>query len=567
MEHEPPASEIAEITAPETVSDYERPHQLGTDWRSLYICTMLAFCTAVQFSLYFASLWPYLHKELDPTATESFFGFIVAVYSLGQILASPLVGYLANRFRKIRFLLYAGILLMLFGNGIYLMAHLFKKHQRKYMLLFARFVTGIGSSNISLLKAYTSMASSQKDRSRAIALVTGGVALGMTMGPAFQLLFTPLDPGFAIGNFLTISIYTAPALLACAMNLLNFICVWALFREVYAGVLTVDSQAKMDPSLALPKPDIAAVLLCYFTRFTQMFIHTNLETLGTMLAMLLFAWDESQTVKYFAIAQAIMSFLAFLTYLAFIFYRIEKIMNFRINLICSLIALILFHLLTFSYPFLPGHVQTFSSANQSQNGSNVGCDTAKFNWCDSARPLSPFYFYSCYILFIGLAFPNINVTLNTIFSKVIGPRRQGTQQGFLQMSGGTARMLGPVVISYLYTWFGPQSAWLMEIGLTAITLAYWFILYRRMVPLKLPPELLAHSKSTQMDSSSSSASSSSTRRKRKKNVEERKPLFDPIEEEGADGEADEVRAQQQRNQATVSTVASLRDEEGGLQPQ
>jgi len=58
-----------------------------------------------------------------------------------------------------------------------------------------------------------------------------------------------------------------------------------------------------------------------------------------MLAMLLFAWDESQTVKYFAIAvshraiglipfhyfqQAIMSFLAFLTYLAFIFYRIEK---------------------------------------------------------------------------------------------------------------------------------------------------------------------------------------------------------------------------------------------------
>ena len=81
------------------------------------------------------------------------------------------------------------------------------------------------------------------------------------------------------------------------MNLLNFICIFVLFREVYAGVLTVDSvcvpliffvnfcvhsppkqQAKMDPSLALPKPDIAAVLLCYFTRFTQMFIHTNLET-------------------------------------------------------------------------------------------------------------------------------------------------------------------------------------------------------------------------------------------------------------------------------------------------
>lgn len=66
--------------------------------------------------------------------------------------------------------------------------------------------------------------------------------LGMTMGPAFQLLFTPIGyPGFQYpgSKILRISMYTAPAILACAMNLLNAICIHKLFREIYAGVISV----------------------------------------------------------------------------------------------------------------------------------------------------------------------------------------------------------------------------------------------------------------------------------------------------------------------------------------
>jgi MFS transporter, ceroid-lipofuscinosis neuronal protein 7 len=85
-------------------------------------------------------------------------------------------------------------------------------------------------------------------------------------------------------------------------------------------------------------------------------------------------------------------------------------------------------------------------SNGSSKEEQVGCDRQRFSWCDSVRPLSPIYFYICFILFIGIAFPNINVTLNTLFSQIIGPRRQGTHQGFLQMSGGMARMAGPVAI-------------------------------------------------------------------------------------------------------------------------
>ena len=151
--------------------------------------------------------------------------------------------------------------------------------------------------------------------------------------------------------------------------------------------------------------------------------------------------------------------------------------------IYSLIALILFHLITFSWPFIPGHVTMYSS-NNSSNG--VGCDVSKFSWCQSLAPINVYLYYIAYGLLIGFAFPTINITNTTLFSKVLGPRRQGTQQGIFQASGGIARTVGPIVVSVLYTKYGPRMAWIMEIVVISLTLLSWLVFYRRMVPLKIP---------------------------------------------------------------------------------
>jgi len=47
---------------------------------------------------------------------------------------------------------------------------------------------------------------------------------------------------------------------------------------------------------------------------------------------------------------------------------------------------------------------------------------------------------------MGIAFPNINVTMNTLFSRMIGPRMQSREQGILELFGGLGRMLGPTLI-------------------------------------------------------------------------------------------------------------------------
>jgi hypothetical protein len=81
------------------------------------------------------------------------------------------------------------------------------------------------------------------------------------------------------------------------------------------------------------------------------------------------------------------------------------------------------------------------------NGTTgLGCDRQQRDWCEGLRQVQPLLYYCGMVLLIGSAFPLINVSMNTLFSKVIGPRMQAKQQGLLQMCGGTGRMLGPMLI-------------------------------------------------------------------------------------------------------------------------
>lgn len=76
---------------------------------------------------------------------------------------------------------------------------------------------------------------------RAIALVTGGIAVGSMCGPAIQLIFTPIGyPGFQITENLLLNVYTLPAVAACVMNLVGMCFLWLLFKEKYAGLIDVD---------------------------------------------------------------------------------------------------------------------------------------------------------------------------------------------------------------------------------------------------------------------------------------------------------------------------------------
>ncbi|KAE9417137.1 hypothetical protein Angca_008179, partial [Angiostrongylus cantonensis] len=443
-----------------------------TPWKSIYVASSCSFIQALQYGLFSSSVWPYL-KRLDPSVSESFFGYIVAVYSLGQCVSSPVFGYWSNRIKQVRLPTIFGLLIMLLGNLIYILIDMLPTGHG-YAMALSRAVIGIGSSNGVLLRAYASTASTSADRSRAIGCVAAGISIGLVIGPGLQALFTPLGEDGA--HFLfgwSLHIYNAPAFLAATINVSGMLLMYFLFEEKYAG-LKEDNEAT-----TLPPPDFIAVAVCIVTRFTQLSVSTNIETLGSAYSMLMFNFSTPAAVVVNSISQAVQGAAAAFILLPFIFLDIGKRLKQRTVNIACIISFVAFHLITYPWDFGGSYV----TIHQGES-SLGGCDAIRFNWCSAMPRVNMWLYYVALCLVFEITFAVDNVVLPTLFSKVIGPRRQGAMQGIFQMSGSIARMTESVILSALYDYWGPRAVWQLQIAQLGFTLVLWLIFLRRLVPLE-----------------------------------------------------------------------------------
>ncbi|PNJ83901.1 MFSD8 isoform 11, partial [Pongo abelii] len=110
-------------------------------WRSIRILYLTMFLSSVGFSIVILSIWPYLQK-IDPTADTSFLGWVIASYSLGQMVASPVFGLWSN-YRPRKEPLIVSILISVAANCLYAYLHIPASHNKYYMLV-ARGLLGIG---------------------------------------------------------------------------------------------------------------------------------------------------------------------------------------------------------------------------------------------------------------------------------------------------------------------------------------------------------------------------------------------------------------------------------------
>ncbi|KAI6205109.1 hypothetical protein M3Y94_00755300 [Aphelenchoides besseyi] len=456
---------------------------LTTPWKSIFCVSIFTFCVAAQFTLFFTSLWPYL-QIIDPDVSEQFYGLVIAIYSLGQLLSGPVVGYWSTKTRSIVRPAQCCLIMTLIGNIIYILVALLPTGH-KWGILLARFFVGLGESSLSLYQGFSSTASVPNDRSRALSMTTGGLALGFCFGPGIQLFFSFIDyPGIPLIGRLSLNIYTAPAIFCCFINLFCIFGLRFIFVERYAGLANPDAKSKGEKKVVVPKYDRTAVLLCHFTRFTQLFCFTNIETLGSPFVMAMFAIRSADSVRILSICHSISGAIGFCIYMSHIFFKIDQRIDYRTLCILAFVGFIGFHVLTMPWPFVSGHLQTYSAEEYStyllSNGTKpepVGCPKDVFSWCESTAPVN---------MWIYLIMPNINVSLSTILSKILGPRRQANQQSAFQMSASLARLTGPLAISYLYTEFGPLYAWTLELVVLCLMIAIWILQYSRFVPLQMP---------------------------------------------------------------------------------
>ena len=89
----------------------------------------------------------------DDKASTSFLGWVVAAFSLGQLVASPLFGIWSD-YRPPREPVILSLLVSLVANIVYCYAEAFPGGSPRYVLMAARVAIGVGAGKYLIFKNY-----------------------------------------------------------------------------------------------------------------------------------------------------------------------------------------------------------------------------------------------------------------------------------------------------------------------------------------------------------------------------------------------------------------------------
>ncbi|KAI8510511.1 Major facilitator super domain-containing protein 8 [Branchiostoma belcheri] len=488
-----------------SVQFWEDDKDTRSRWWSIRIMYLTMFLSSIGFSIVVSSVWPYLRK-VDHSADESFLGWVVAAYSLGQLVASPIFGGWANLRDRTKEPLLVSIFINVGANTMYSYCHAFPPPRGVYMLV-ARALVGFGAGNVAVVRSYVAAATTLTERTSTMATMSAFQAIGFILGPVMQTAFVPLgETGVEWKAIqLSINMYTGPGFLSAVMGIINILLLIFVFKEYKvadtAG-LVVNSQ-EIEKSEEEGTVDYFAVVATNILFFVILFSFAIFETITTPLTIVMYAWTQSQAVLYNGV---ILGCLAVQSVCVMIAIRIlsRKFNEKRMMLVAFFIMLASFVMLI---PFgndpiprvAPGLHPAVNITTPSPHPQNItfapnvtilttpaattpprGCPW-DYHWCDNTPKLYIEQMFAGFFL-LGLSYPTTNVLSYAMYSKILGPKPQGTAMGWLTASGSLARTLGPVFVSQIYTSYGPRVAFGAAGGIVLVAI-FWLIgVYRRLVP-------------------------------------------------------------------------------------
>lgn len=178
-----------------------RKHRLAIVF-AIVLVEMMAFSVVLP-------LLPYLADELGASRFQ--IGLLLAAYPLAQFFGAPLLGSVSDRIGRKPVLLVSIV-----GTGA---SFVVLALARALPILFvSRLVDGITGGNISVVQAYISDVTDEKERGKALGMIGAAFGIGFVIGPA-------------TGGLLSGISLTAPAWAGAALSALNFVLVSAFLPE------------------------------------------------------------------------------------------------------------------------------------------------------------------------------------------------------------------------------------------------------------------------------------------------------------------------------------------------
>lgn len=174
----------------------------------LWLLGMVMVINALSYGIIIPLLYPYATKfGLSPLGM----GILFATFSLFQLLATPIIGRMSDKYGRKPMLLGS-----LFGTGVSLVT--FALATTVPMLFFARMLDGITGGNISVAQAVITDTAKGKERTRAFGIIGASFGVGFLLGPA-------------LGGILSDISLTAPFWFAAGLAFTGSVIGWFILPE------------------------------------------------------------------------------------------------------------------------------------------------------------------------------------------------------------------------------------------------------------------------------------------------------------------------------------------------
>jgi DHA1 family tetracycline resistance protein-like MFS transporter len=384
--------------------------------RVLFFVFLTVFLDMIGFGIVIPLL-PFYVKSMGGSA--EIVGLILASFSATQMIATPILGRLSDRYGR-----RPVILVSLAGNALSMVIFAVAAERGLLAWFFvSRILAGTTAGNLAACQAAVADVTDEATRAAGMGRIGAGIGLGLVIGPVLGSALSRLHP-------------TAPPLAAGALALMDLAGAFLLLPETRTRARAELPAAERDLrslTQAIADPHILSVMAIYFLTFLAM---TSIQVALPLLVNARLGWGEHEAGHVFGL-YGLMALIV------------------QGGLIGRL-----------SRRFTAGRVLVagalcvgFGMAAISEAGEPtlllVGVALAGFG--------------------VGLTSP----TLATLASQYAGRERQGAILGVAQSSGGAARTVGPVWNGVLYTRLGPGAPFVGGMLAASLSVVVALALQRR----------------------------------------------------------------------------------------
>ena len=232
--------------------------------RAVMAVLLVVFLDMTAFGLLLPSL-PFLNEQLG--GSPSVLGWIIASFSLGQLIGSPLLGQISDRVGR-KPVLAASILVGVVGNVMYAMA------PTPMLLVLSRAIAGAAAGNLSVARAYIAEVTVPERRTAAMGLAGAAFGLGFMVGPGIGALVADLG-------------LRAPGWISAGLNGVNLIYLWIVVREP-----TRIADASSGRFGALNRRRLAILIIGMY--FTAIAGFAGFETVAGLVTKQFFHWTNRE---------------------------------------------------------------------------------------------------------------------------------------------------------------------------------------------------------------------------------------------------------------------------------